>query len=185
MSGASTRILWLPDWQPAGQPPALPSWVQRAGGTLVMQHDWVRPLRGDWQMQLEQAVLEANAPVCLLAQGLGCHLVAAWAAHSRHTAGIQGALLLGPCDLGEPALQARLPSWVPPARQRLPFAARVVTFTAPSLPACEAVHTLAHDWGAALAVDTGSLGDVGPANWQRLRASVEQTIVPGSTVHAL
>ncbi len=99
-------------------------------------------------MQLEQAVLDAQAPVRLQAQGLGCHLVAAWAAHSRQTARILDARLWAPLDVSQPALQARLPSWSPIVRQRLPFPSRVLASPDPTVCAVETAQAWAADWGA-------------------------------------
>jgi predicted alpha/beta hydrolase family esterase len=45
-------------------------WVATHGYTVVDQHDWLRPLRGDWLMRLEEAVLEAPGAVALVAHGL-------------------------------------------------------------------------------------------------------------------
>jgi hypothetical protein len=59
--------------------------------TRVQQADWTWPRRGDWMVQLEEAVLADPRPVLLAAHSLGCHLVAAWAAHSRHADRVRAA----------------------------------------------------------------------------------------------
>lgn len=81
----------------------------------------MRPLRGDWMAQLEEAVLAAPAPVVLVAHSLGCMLTAAWAAHSRNTHKVAGALLVAPGDPEREELRAVLKSWSPVVTQRLPF----------------------------------------------------------------
>jgi len=68
------------------------------GFTRVQQHDWMQPLRGDWMMQLEEAVLAAPTPVVLVAHSLGCILTAAWARHSQNTHRVKAAFLVGPGD---------------------------------------------------------------------------------------
>ena len=41
-------ILLLPGWQDSGPGHWQTAWEQRHGCTRVAQHDWMRPLRGDW-----------------------------------------------------------------------------------------------------------------------------------------
>ena len=118
-------------------PPALAAWA--AQGTtsdvthdvtrdvqVVEQHDWLRPLRGDWLMQLENAMLAARGEVLLVAHGLACWLVESWAQVTQHAASVQGVLLIDPLDLSAPELQAQLPSWQRIPLQPLPFAALVM-----------------------------------------------------------
>lgn len=92
----------------------------------VPQHDWQQPLRGDWLMGLEEAVLARNGPIVLAAQGLACLMVAAWAAHSRQAQRVLGALLVEPMEVDSEQWRARLPSWSPVVLQRLPFPSTLV-----------------------------------------------------------
>jgi predicted alpha/beta hydrolase family esterase len=143
----SPSVLVLPDRQGGAPAPWPRRWVNVHGYTLVEQHDWQRPLRGDWLIQLEEAVLDAPGPVVLVAQGLGCALVAAWSAFSRHSGKVRAALLVAPLDLRLPALREMLPSWSTVVHQQLPFKAMVVTHT-PKLETHEVAQTLAAAWGA-------------------------------------
>lgn len=126
----SPQVLLLPSWQNSAPAPWLNFWQAVHGYRLVAQHDWIRPLRGDWMMQLEDAVLQSKpAPtpaVVLVANGLGCLLVAAWAAHSRHIHRVKAALLVAPLDAERAALRARLASWSPIPWQPLPFPSRLL-----------------------------------------------------------
>ena len=121
----SPQVLLLPSWQHTAPAPWLGVWQAAHGYRLLAQHDGLRPLRGDWMMQLEEAVLQARpAPtpdVTLVANGLGCLLVAAWAAHSHHRHRVKAALLVAPLDAELDALRARLASWSPLPWQPLPF----------------------------------------------------------------
>ena len=74
--------------------------------------------------------------------------MAAWAAHSRQTARVIDARLWAPLDVSQPALQARLPSWSPVVRQRLPFPSRVLASPDPAVCAVETAQAWATDWGA-------------------------------------
>ena len=85
----SPRILLLPGWQDSGPTHWQSRWEALHGDTRVQQHDWMWPKRGDWMMQLEEAVLADPRPAVLVAHSLGCQLVAAWASHSRHTARVE------------------------------------------------------------------------------------------------
>ena len=121
--------LLLPGLHPVhnARPHTFRAWAaQDQRACVVEQHDWARPLRGDWLMQLDTAVLQADDGLVLVAEGLGCWLVAAWAQVSSHTERVSSALLINPLELNTPELQTRLPSWQRIPVQPLPFAALVV-----------------------------------------------------------
>ena len=73
----SRGVLILPGWLNSEAAHWQSRWQLRHGYTRVEQHDWIRPLRGDWTVQLEEAVLAAPGPVVLVAHSLGC-ILAAW-----------------------------------------------------------------------------------------------------------
>ena len=167
------RVLLLPGWQNSGPGHWQTRWEALHGDLRVEQHDWMRPLRGDWSAQLEEEVLAAPAPVLLAAHSLGCILVAAWAAHSRHTHKVVGALLVAPGDVERDDLRQQIPGWAPIVRQRLPFAATLVGST--NDPYCEAgrAQGLARDWGAHY-IELGPCGHInaesGLGDWPQGRA---------------
>lgn len=125
-------VLVLPGWQNSGPQHWQSRWERLHGYRRVEQHDWMRPLRGDWITRLEEVLLEHQAAggkgqgVVLVAHSLGCQLVAAWAACSRHHACVQGALLVAPGDPQREALRGVLASWAPPVLQPLPFPSLLV-----------------------------------------------------------
>ncbi|MGJ7527228.1 RBBP9/YdeN family alpha/beta hydrolase [Variovorax sp. GB1P17] len=151
------RILLLPGWQNSGPGHWQTLWESIHGDHRVEQHEWMRPLRGDWSMRLEEEVLAAPGPVVLAAHSLGCILVAAWASHSRNAHKVRGALLVAPGDLERDDLRQMIPGWAPIVRQPLPFPA--VLIAANDDPYCEASRSrqLAGDWGARF-VDAGARG---------------------------
>jgi predicted alpha/beta hydrolase family esterase len=119
-------LLWLGD-DPAHARSAGWSWqLARAHGAReVMQHTEPVPLRGDWLVQLESAV--RSAPRCrLIAQGLGCALVAAWAAYSSSCARVESALLLSPFCPEATHPSGRYRTWRAVTPSRLPFPACVI-----------------------------------------------------------
>lgn len=113
-------VLLLPGWSDGVPDPWPREWVSMPGMRCVDQHEWQRPLRGDWLIRLEEAVLDA-VQVVLVAHNLGCIQLAAWAANSQQTHRVRAALLVAPLDVEAPAVRERLPSWSPIERQRLPF----------------------------------------------------------------
>lgn len=162
------QVLLLPGWQNSGPGHWQSLWEAQYGYTRVEQHDWQRPLRGDWSARLEEVVLGSPVPVVLVAHSLGCLLVAAWAAHSRHTDKVKGALLVAPPDVARDDLAPHLPGWSPPVLQPLPFRSTLVSslndpYCSPAL-----ARTYAAAWGAAQtnAGDAGHINsDSGLGDW--------------------
>jgi predicted alpha/beta hydrolase family esterase len=124
-------------------------------------------MRGDWIARLEEVVLgHAASPeggavpeIVLVAHSLGCMLVAAWAAHSRNSGLVRGALLVAPGDPQRDALRAVLSSWSPIVLQRLPF--RSTLLASHNDPYCSFVRAseFAVAWGSGL-VDCGDCGHI-------------------------
>ena len=173
MSPPSPTILLLPGWQTSGPGHGQSLWEMTHGDRRVEQHDWMRPLRGDWSARLEEEVLAVPGPVLLAAHSLGCVLVAAWAAHSQNTQKVAGALLVAPGDVEREDLRELIPGWAPVVRQRLPFASTLVGAT--NDPYCSAgrAQGLAQDWGARY-VGIGPRGHInaesGLGDWPEGRA---------------
>ena len=151
------RVLTLPGWYSSGPGHWQSLWEQRHGFTRVEQHDWNRPLRGDWIARLDEVLLESDAPTVLAAHSLGCIQVAAWAEHSRHTARVKAALLVAPGDVERQDIRPQLPSWSPIALKALPFKAQLLG--SQNDPSCsfERARFLAQHWGAEF-IDHGARG---------------------------
>ncbi len=109
-----------------------------------------------------------HRPTLLVAHSLGCHLVAAWAAHSRHAGRVAGALLVAPPDTGRDDLPPQLHGWRSAVTARLPFPATVIASTDDPYASLARTGWLAQAWGAALVV-TGACGhlnaDAGLGDW--------------------
>jgi uncharacterized protein len=151
-------VLILPGWHNSGPDHWQSRWQAEHGYTRVEQHSWDWPLRGDWMMQLEEAVLACDSAV-LVAHSLGCILVAAWAAHSHIAHRVKGALLVAPSDIERPEMQHMLHSWSPIVRERLPFTSIVVASRNDPYCSFMRASALAHAWGAQL-VDCGMAGHI-------------------------
>ena len=151
------KILLLPGWQNSDPAHWQSRWETKYRDHRVDQHDWMRPLRGDWSARLEEEVLAAPGSVVLVAHSLGCILVAAWAAHSSRTAKVRAALLVAPGDVERDDLRQMIPGWAPIVRQPLPFPALMIA--AQDDPYCEATRSreMARNWGARF-IDAGARG---------------------------
>ena len=168
----TASVLLLPGWQNSGPGHWQSRWEALYGDLRVDQHEWMRPLRGDWVTRLEEVLLEQaawqRAPVLLAAHSLGCQLVAAWAAHSHHTALVQGALLVAPGDPACAAVQGLLHSWLPVVRQALPFPSILVGSHDDPYCSFADAQALAQAWGSCF-IDHGHRGhinaDSGLGDW--------------------
>jgi predicted alpha/beta hydrolase family esterase len=160
----NSDVLILPGWQSSGPLHWQSRWEALYGYQRVEQHDWLRPLRGDWIARLEEVLLARAAPVWLVGHSLGCLLVTAWAAHSQQTARVAGALLVAPGDPELPALR----SWVPVQQVRLPFPALLVGSSNDPYCSLARAQQFASDWGAGF-VSLGARGhlnaDSGLGDW--------------------
>ncbi len=174
-------VLVLPGWQSSGPAHWQSRWEALHGYRRVEQHDWMRPLRGDWTARLEEVIVDTPGPVALVAHSLGCLLVAAWAAHSRHTGRVCGALLVAPGDAERPELAVPLHSWLPLVRQRLPFPSVLVGSRNDPYCRFERAQGLAADWGARF-VDLGEAGhinaDSGLGDWAQGHQWLQQLLAP-------
>jgi predicted alpha/beta hydrolase family esterase len=122
----------------------------------VEQHDWMKPLRGDWIARLEDVVLQCDEPAVLVAHSLGCILTAAWAAHSQNTHRVKAALLVAPGDVERPEIREQLPTWSPIELQALPFPAccwpaATTPIANSSAPACSRTRGTRSSWTTATA----------------------------------
>lgn len=167
------RVLLLPGWLDSGPTHWQSRWETLYGDTRVQQDDWHWPKRGDWMSRLEEVLLADARPAVLVAHSLGCHLVAGWAAHSRHRERVLAAMLVAPPDLARDALPPQLAPWRPVVRQRLPFASMAVVSHDDPYSAPQQAAQLAADWGSEL-VSLGERGhvngDSGLGDWPEGRA---------------
>jgi uncharacterized protein len=168
-----TTVLILPGWQGSGPAHWQMRWADRYAYPVVEQDDWMRPRRGDWLARLDEVVVdtpmgERPDNIVLAAHSLGCIQVAAWAAVSRHTARIRGALLVAPGDVEQPDLREQIPGWSPIVRCRLPFRSHVVLSQNDPYMDAPKAQSLARDWGATC-TDLGRAGhinaDSGLGDW--------------------
>lgn len=180
-----SNVLILPGWQNSGPEHWQSRWESAQGYTRVEQHDWMRPLRGDWIARLEDVLLscdfEREGPAVLVAHSLGCVLAAAWASHSRNTCRVKGALLVAPPDVEREDMRQMLTSWAPVPLHKLPF--QTVLFASSDDPFCapERARLFAAAWGADF-VDAGPRGHLnaesGLGDWPLAHEQLLQLMRP-------
>ena len=146
--GCSTRVLLLPGWLNSGPEHWQSRWELLHGFERVEQSDWHWPRRGDWMARLEEVLLSTATPAVLVAHSLGCHLVAAWAAHSAHSARVLGALLVAPPDLQREDMPPQITGWRPIVRRPLPFQSLLVYSDDDPFCTDDRAHGMASDWGS-------------------------------------
>jgi len=175
-SAPAARVLLLPGWLNSGPGHWQSRWEDEHGDLRVEQNDWTWPKRGDWLARLEEVLLQDERPSLLAAHSLGCQLVAAWAAHSRHTARVTGALLVAPPDIERPDMPPQLAPWRPIVRQPLPFPSIAVVSSDDPFCAPERAAAMATAWGSRR-VDIGPRGhinsDSGLGPWAEGRAMLQ------------
>lgn len=152
-------VLLLPGWLNSGAAHWQSRWEALHGHHRVEQDDWLWPRRGDWMARLDEVLLETSQPVLLVAHSLGCQLVAAWAAHSRHVERAAGALLVAPPDTEREDMPPNLFNWRPIVRQRLPFPSLAVVSSDDPYCAFPRAAQMAEDWGAPV-IDIGPRGHI-------------------------
>jgi len=174
---SNDRVLVLPGWQSSGPAHWQSLWEGLYGDQRVEQHDWMRPLRGDWIARLEEVLLQDERPAVLVAHSLGCVQVAAWAAHSRNTHRVRGALLVAPGDVEQAELRAVLPGWAPIPMQPLPFPSVLVGSHNDPYCSVDRAQAMAQAWGSAW-IDLGNSGHInaesGLQDWPQGRSLLMQ-----------
>lgn len=171
-------MLLLPGWLNSDADHWQSRWEALYGDQRVEQDDWTWPRRGDWMARLEDVLAGCRTPAWLVAHSLGCHLVNAWAGHSRHTARVAGALLVAPPDTERsdmpPQIQGR---WRPIERRPLPFPARVVYSDDDPYCSPQRAREMARSWGCP-AESIGARGHIngssGLGEWPEGRAWLQQ-----------
>ena len=181
-SSQMNSVFILPGWQNSGPDHWQSRWERSHGYTRVEQHDWQRPLRGDWIARLEDVLLDNSrhnhAPAVLVAHSLGCITVAAWAAHSHNTHLVKAALLVAPPHTARPDIAQMLPGWQV-AVQPLPF--KTLLYASGNDPFCGWPHAreLAAGWGSEL-IHAGQRGhlnaDSGLGDWPEAHAELTRML---------
>jgi predicted alpha/beta hydrolase family esterase len=159
IADGSARFLVLPGWLGSDATHWQTRWESQEGFERVEQDDWLWPKRGDWMARLEEVLLASEQPAVLIAHSLGCHLVAAWAAHTQHRGRVRAAFLVAVPDVERDDMPPNLFSWRPMERRRLPFPSVAVVSSDDPYCAPARAHDLLQAWGSEM-FDLGARGHV-------------------------
>ena len=124
-----------------------------------------QPHRNTWVNRLNMAIQQADRPVILVAQGLGCLAVVWWAEYERPTYSnpVVGALFAAPPDVDRPGSAPRLAAFGACPRKPLPFPALLTTNQGDGFCSLRTAQRLASDWGCRFvfdgSADAGAEGD--------------------------
>ena len=156
----SNQVLILPGWHGSGPLHWQMRWVEKYQYHVVEQHDWMRPLRGDWLARLDDVMSDLNDSVYLVAHSLGCIQVASWANISKHAHKVKAALLVAPGDVESEPLKEVFSSWRPISLKKMPFKSTLLG--SENDPDCsrERAQFFAKSWGS----DWINLGPKGHLN---------------------
>ena len=184
-----SNVMILPGWQNSGPDHWQSRWERAHGYARVEQHDWMRPLRGDWISRLEDELLTRelghNQRALLVAHSLGCMAVVAWAAHSKSTQRVGGALLVAPPDCERESMRHTLTSWSPILLQKLPFPSVLLASRDDPFCALERARFFADAWGSEL-IDIGPCGhlnaDSGLGDWPEAHLHLERLARAGPSI---
>ena len=176
---AGVRVLLLPGWLNSDDAHWQSRWERLHGDHRVEQDDWLWPKRGDWMARLEEVLMQSGVPAVLVAHSLGCQLVAAWAAHSRHTHRVAAAMLVALPDVERENMPPQLTAWRPIVRKRLPFPSMAVMSSNDPYCASDRAAQMAADWGSEL-MSVGARehinGESGLGDWPEGRAMLETLV---------
>ena len=138
------QTIFVPDWHGASAGHWSSLWAAEMPGALwFTPPDETTPHREAWQSALEALVLSADAPVLLVAHGLGC--IAVSHLGPQAAARVHGALLVAPVD---PERRAQLSSFAPVPYAQLPYrSVMVASSTDPWCPV-RLAGAYARAWGS-------------------------------------
>lgn len=138
------QTIFVPDWHGASAGHWQASWAgEVARSQWFAPPDDTTPHKDAWLAALEAQVLSADAPVLLVAHGLGCIAVAHLGEDAA--ARVRGALLVAPCD---PERRAQISSFAPVPYSALPY--RSVLVASSNDPGCpiRLAGAYARAWGS-------------------------------------
>ena len=176
------QTILVPDWQGANAGHWQRLWADALHGARWFRPpDETTPHRQAWVEALEALVLSAEAPVLLVAHGLGCIAVSHLGAQAA--ARVRGALLVAPAD---PERRAQLSSFAPVPYAPLPY--RSVMVASSNDPGCPVrlAGAYARAWGSEFVrmQNAGHIdNDSGHGPWP-LGQALFQSLTPGEAPDA-
>jgi uncharacterized protein len=159
MRAADADILIVPGLNDSGSDHWQTRWQTKLStARRVIQHDWHRPCRQDWEAGVMSAIDESEKPVVIIAHSLG--VIASLFAVQQHIQQIAGAFFVAPPSetvLREiPAIDRE---FLPIPRNHLAFPAIMVGSGNDPYADCQFTKDLAEELGAKF-IDAGPAGHI-------------------------
>lgn len=178
--------LIVPGWRDSGAGHWQSLWAQRLPGALrVVQQDWMNPSRDAWVSTLARTIVQASAPVVVVAHSLGC--IATVHLPREAARRVQAALLVAPAD---PERRAVLHDFAPVPYERLPYRSIVVASSNDPYCAARLAGAYARAWGSEFLrlPDAGHINvESGHGEWPfgfaLLQALAASTCAPFAALH--
>jgi len=172
--------LIVPGWRDSGPGHWQTLWAGRLpGARRVTQQDWMNPSRDAWVETLARDVLQAPAPVVIVAHSLGCIATV----HLPRDAArrVRAALLVAPAD---PERRALLHDFAPVPYERLPY--RSIVVASSNDPYCPArlAGAYARAWGSEFLrlPDAGHINvESGHGDWPLGFALLQALLAPSAS----
>ena len=147
-------------------------WEQKYGAARVRQDDPDSPTPEGWSARLQEVIEAMPGELVLVGHSMGAQTIVHWArlygGHER----VKGALLVGPTDADDEAVQAEYPSTLPMSpvpMWELPFPALVIASENDPYVTFLRAEEMAEAWGAEL-ISAGEAGhinvDTGHGPWE-------------------
>ena len=145
--GNSEAAHWQSRWSRSLEPAV---WVEHA--------DWDCPSRDAWVEDLNRALESIEGRKLVIAHSLGCLSLAEWA-RDHSDAGLAGALLVAPPDVGGASFPEQAEGWRPAFENPMPVTSVIVASHDDPYASFGYSRRLAEHWSARL-VDAGDCGHI-------------------------
>jgi predicted alpha/beta hydrolase family esterase len=153
-------VLVQPGYASSGEDHWQTHWERAYGYHRIEQDDWLMPDRADWVRTIEAEVEACSTPVVFAAHSLGCIAIAQWAAVSKLTTKVRGALFVAPADVdSDNHTPEEVRSFAPIPERPLPFRTTVIASQDDPFMDFARSRQLAALWGARF-IDFGPLGHI-------------------------
>ena len=158
------KILIIPGLGGSGEEHWQSYWSRSFDNIIRLeQENWDEPVLVQWLKKLNDAILETDHPIILVAHSLAVSLVVHWAGNNANP-NVQGALLVAPADVDSPVhTPDSIRSFAPIPLSALPFPAIVVASENDTFVSLERARYFAAQWGSEF-VNVGSKGHINSAS---------------------
>ncbi|MGC4069143.1 MAG: alpha/beta hydrolase [Polyangiaceae bacterium] len=160
VQASPVTVLVQPGYASSGDDHWQTHWEKAYGYHRIEQNDWLMPERADWVWAIEREVEACPTAVVFAAHSLGCIAIAHWAAVSKLTTKVRGALFVAPADVdSDEHTPEEVRNFAPIPERPLPFRTTVIASRDDPFMDFARLRELTEHWGARF-VDFGVLGHI-------------------------